>query len=138
MIKAVKVLNTFSMLLFAAILLMVYAYLPINVDMNVTGMGGMHKQSFFYNAIVLFLVFSILLRLIITVGLKRLPSMIHAWVSALIFILNFYLTTLIGFIGVWNNAASITPSDYSYLNYMGPVLLIFWLVGLIFLVIKNR
>lgn len=137
MIKVVKVLNLFSTLLFAAILLMVYAYLPINVDLNMQGMSDMHKQDFFYNALIIFLVFNILLRLIVKVGLKNLRPQLNSWSSALIFILNFYLTLIVGFIGVWNNATSISPGDYAYLNYMGPVLLIFWAVGLIFLVFKK-
>lgn len=137
MIKAVRVLNLFSTLLFAAILLLVYAYLPISVDLNLQGIGEMHKQDFFYNAIIIFLVLNILLRVIVKIGLRKLETNLNAWVSAIIFILNLYLTLIIGFIGVWNNSTSIEPSDYAYLNYMGPVLLIIWVVGLIFLVFKK-
>ena len=57
---------------------------------------------------------------------------------SLIFILNIYLTLLAGFIGVWNNSSHISPSNYSYLNFLGPGLLIIWLGGLIFLVVKKK
>lgn len=135
--KAVKVLNLFSTLLFGAILLLVYAFLPISVDLNLQEMGVMHKQDFFFNAIVIFLALNIILRLILTVGLRNIRPDIHAWASAFIFIVNFYLTLLIGFIGVWNNSTHISPSSYAYLNFMGPALLIIWAVGLIFLFLKK-
>lgn len=137
MIKAVKVLNVFSTLLFAAILLMVYAYLPINVDMNVSELGDVHKQSFFYYSVGIFVTFNVLLRLIVGGIFSNANPLLRSWMSGLIFILNFYFTTMVGFIGVWNNSTSITPSDYAYLNFMGPVLLIIWVVGLIFLVLKK-
>ena len=137
MIKAVRVLNLFSTFLFAIILLLVYAYLPISVDLNLQGIGNMHKQDFFYNAIIVFLVFNILIRLVVKVGLRNLPSQLLAWISLIILIVNVYFTLLIGFIGVWNNSTHISPSSYAYLNYMGPILLIIWVIGLIFLAFKK-
>jgi len=137
MIKAVRVLNLFSTILFAGILLLIYAFLPISVDLNLQGIGDMHRQDFFYNAIILFLVFNVLLRLIITVGLKQLRPVLQAWSSLFITIFNVYLTLIIGFIGVWNNSTHIAPSSYAYLNYMGPLFIIFWIGGLIFLAFKK-
>ena len=138
MIKAVKVLNLFSTLLFAAVLLLVYAYLPVSVSLNVEGLKTVHKQDFFYQALIGFLAVNILMRLLIFNGLKRLPSLVLSWTSSLIFVVNFYFTLLIGFIGVWNNATSISPSSYSYLNVIGPVLIAIWLLGLIFLAFKKK
>lgn len=137
MIKAVKVLNLFSTLLFAAILLMVYAFLPVSVDLNIEGVGTVHKQELFYQALIGFLAINILLRLVIFYGFRGFRPTLLAWTSSLIFVVNFYFTVLIGFIGVWNNATSISPSSYGYLNTIGPLLLIVWVVGLIFLVIKK-
>jgi len=138
MIKVVNVLNTFSAILFAIVLLTVYAYLPISIDLNIEGMSNMHKQDFFYNSIGIFVGINVLMRLVINIGFKHLANVLQAWFRLFIFIINVYFTLMIGFIGVWNNATSITPSTYSYLNYIGPFLLVVWIIGLIFLVIKKR
>lgn len=137
MIKAVKVLNLFSMLLFAAILLLVYAYLPISVNLNVDGVSSIHKQDFFYQALIGFLALNILLRMVIFYALRSIPALLLSWVSSFIFVINFYFTLLIGFIGVWNNSTHVSPSSYSYLNILGPVLLVIWVVGLIFLAFRK-
>ena len=138
MIKTVKVLNLFSTLLFAIVLLLVYAYLPINVDLNVEGWHPVHKQDFFYQLLTIFLGINILLRVVIFYGLKHLKVLLLSWVSGLIFVMNFYFTLLAGFIGVWNNPTHISPSSYDYLNIIGPFFLIIWLAGLIFLLFKKH
>ena len=137
MIKASRVLNTFSTLLFAATLLFVYSFLPISVDLNIEGVSSIHKQEFFFNCLLTFLVLNILLRLIVRVGLKNLTPLLQAWIGLIVFILNFYFTMLIGFIGVLNNSAHIAPQAYNYLNYIGPAFLVGWIGGLIFLAIKK-
>lgn len=137
MIKAVKVLNIISLFFFAAVLLLVYAYLPVGVNMEVEGLNQIHKQSFFYYAIIIFVVINLLLRIIITFGLSKSSELFVAWFSAIIFCVNFYLTLILGFIGFLNNATHIDPSNYAYLNFMGPILLLIWLAGIIFLVIKK-
>jgi len=137
MINVIKVLNVFSTILFAAILLLVYAYLPINVDINIEGVSSIHKQTLFYQLLGGFLVINLLLRLTINFGFRKLPDLLKAWITVLIFIVNFYCTLMVGFIGVWNNSTHISPEGYAYLNYIGPILMIIWVVGLIFLVIKK-
>ncbi len=137
MIKAIKVLTIFSTLLFAVILLLVYAYLPISVDLNIEGISSVHKQTFFYQVLIAFVIVNIILRLIINVGFKSIQGLLKAWLSFLIFIVNFYFALLVGFVGVWNNATHISPESYGYLNFIGPILLIAWVLGLIFLVFKK-
>lgn len=137
MIKAVKVLNVFSTLLFAIVLLTIYAYLPISVDLNIDGFSAVHKQSFFYQALSIFIVLNIILRVIFALGLKRLEGLLKGWLTLLVFIVNVYLIVLVAFIGVWNNASHIAPSGYGYLNFIGPVLIIIWVGGLIFLTFKK-
>lgn len=138
MISAIKVLNVFSTLLFAAILLLVYAYLPVSVDLNIDGVSPVHKQTFFYQLLVLFVVLNILLRVTLNLGLRRQAGLFKSWATGLIFIVNFYFTLLIGFVGVWNNAAHVSPEGYGYLNYIGPVLILVWLFGLFFFAVKSK
>lgn len=138
MVKAIKVFNSISVLLFSVILLLVYAYLPIMVDLNVEGVKDVHKQTFFYYAFGTFVVVNIVLRLGVTLGSRNLSENLAAWIRAILFIVNFYLASMIGFIGVLNNTGHINPSSYAYLNYLGPLFLTIWVFGLIFLVIKKK
>ncbi|MEM6831488.1 MAG: hypothetical protein AAF551_13340, partial [Bacteroidota bacterium] len=84
-----------------------------------------------------FILVNILLRLVLGYGLRSLNLSIRSWMMGLIFLLNFYITLIIGFIGVLNNSTHVSPSSYAYLNFLGPILLIGWMIGLIFLVFKK-
>lgn len=138
MIKAVKVLNITSTLLFTVALLLIYGYLPISVDLNIEGIGDLHKHRFFYYSLSAFVAVNIIVRLILNFGFKSVSENVFAWMTSLIFILNLYLTFLVGFVGVWNNSHSISASSYAYLNYLGPFFILIWVGGLIFLVVKKR
>ncbi|MEM6642157.1 MAG: hypothetical protein AAF616_04180 [Bacteroidota bacterium] len=137
MIKAVKVLNLLSLLLFAAILLLVYAFLPVEVNLNIDGFSNVNKQTLFYQLLGLFIIVNILLQLLLKFGVGQWKESDRAWVGLLVFIVNFYLASLFGFLGVLNNASSISPDSYAYLNLIAPLLLIVWLVGLIILAFKR-
>ncbi|MEQ8906838.1 hypothetical protein [Ekhidna sp.] len=138
MIKATKVLNSLSIIFFMAILLLVYAYLPIMVDLNVEELKDFHKQTFFYYTVGGFVVVNVILKLVTSLGAKYLPKEPQAWLNAIIFVINFNITLIVGFIGVWNNPAHIEPESFAYLNYMGPILIIIWVIGLIFLYFKKK
>ncbi len=138
MVQAVNVLNIFSTFLFVAILLLIYAYLPMSVDLNIDGIGNIHKHRFFYYTISIFIIINITSRIILNLGFKSANQNLLAWLTLMIFILNSYLTFMTGFIGVWNNATHISPANYSYLNFLGPVFLMIWIVGLIFLTTKKK
>ncbi len=138
MIKAVKILNLFSTLFFMIILGLVYAYLPISVNLNVEGTDPIHKHRFFYYTIATFVVMNIIVRTIISLGFKSAVDNLATWMSVLIFILNFYLTLLIGFVGVWNNATHIDPANYAYLNVLGPIFVLFWVGGLFYFFLKRK
>jgi hypothetical protein len=58
---------------------------------------------------------------------------IRAWIKGLAFVLNFYLACLIGSVGVFNNQSNFLPGSYAYLNFVGPILLLAWVAGLIFI-----
>jgi len=138
MIKAVKVLNVFSVILFAGVLLLVYAYLPIKVDLKNDLINPMNKQHFFYYAVTIFILGNLFLRVIFHFGLKGLNAEIVGWFTLLIFAVNFYLSVLIGFIGVLNNPNSVEASSFAYLTYLGPILILGWIIGLIILFFKSN
>ncbi|MEO9484680.1 MAG: hypothetical protein ABJG47_14575 [Ekhidna sp.] len=138
MVKAIKVFNAISVLLFSVILLLVYAYSPIMVDLNIEGVKEIHKQSFFYYAFGSFVIVNIVLRMGVTLGSRNLAENLAAWIRAILFIVNFYLASMIGLVGVMNNTNHIAPSSYGYLNFLGPVFLVIWVGGLIFFIFKKK
>ncbi|WP_436516470.1 hypothetical protein [Ekhidna sp. To15] len=138
MIKAIKVFNSISVLLFSVILLLVYAYLPIMVDMNIEGVKDLHKQTFFFYAFGSFIVINIIIRMGATLGSRNLKEDLAAWIRAILFIVNFYLASMVGFIGVINNTGHINPSSFAYLNFLGPLFLLIWVIGLIFFISKKK
>lgn len=138
MIKAIKVFNSISVLLFSVILLLVYAYLPIMVDLNIEGVKDVHKQTFFYYAFGSFVIVNLILRVGLTLGSRSLSENLGAWIRSILFIVNFYLASIVGFIGVLNNTGHINPSSYGYLNYLGPIFLVVWVSGLIFFIFKKK
>ena len=40
---------------------------------------------------------------------------------------------MIGFVGVLNNPLHVSTRGYAYLNYIGPALIIVWLIGFFYL-----
>ncbi|RED93871.1 hypothetical protein [Marinoscillum furvescens] len=140
MVKVVNFLKFLSIVLFLGILLMVYAYLPVQVSLE-TAPGGyqLHKETFFYYTITGFIVINIVLLAFQKLNEKRLSGdPLKAWMRGLGFVVNIYLTLIIGFIGVINNTTHLDPASFAYLNYLGPFLLVAWFVGLFYLVFSKR
>lgn len=139
MLRVVNFLKLLSILLFLIILLTVYAYLPIMVALEPGG-GGFeaHKETFFYFSVSVFVLVNVSF-----LGFQKLfegniknPGL-RAWVRSAGFVINIYLTLIIGFIGVMNNTGHLDPSGFAYLNYMGPFLVFSWAVGLFYIIYKK-
>ncbi len=132
--KAVNVLKVISAIVFLGTLLYVYSLLPVMVTLHPEDSSwSVHKEYFFYGVIILFMVLNIFL-----IAMERMlrPLIkieeVRAWVKGLAVVLNFYLACMIGSVGVMNNANDFQPGSYGYLNYIGPVLIVVWVIGLIF------
>lgn len=134
MLKAAKVLNRISVFLFVIVLLTCYAYMPISVHMIIEEIGDLHKQTFFYYAVSSFLILNILVRIIIHFGIKNLAEDLQSWITSLIFICNIYLIFQIIYLAVWNNQGHIDPAYFSGFTLIGPILLIVWIFGLIYII----
>ncbi len=141
MAKAINVLKVISAFVFLVTLLFVYSFLPVMVNLNPEDSGWLvHKEYFFYSILTVFILLNIFL-LILEKILNGFISNeeIRAWIKGLAFVLNLYLSFIIGYIGVMNNAGHFQNGSYSYLNFLGPILVAGWIVGLIFLVFnKNK
>ena len=93
-------------------------------------MPTIHRTNFFYLVSLIFLFINIILWVLIKIMspkiVQRFGLLSAGWVAALPVVVNFYICFLIGFLGVLNNASSLQLSNYVYLNYLGPILLIIW------------
>ena len=140
MLKAVNLLKVFSIVLFLVILSLVYAYLPIMVKLRPLESGFLlHKETFFYYAVAIFVIVNVTMLGFQKLFEQRISGVTtRAWVRGFTFVINLYFTFLLGFIGVINNTAHLNPSGFAYLNYLGPVLVFSWLIGLIYLVSKKH
>jgi len=139
MLKVVNFLKLLSIILFLVILLLVYAYLPIMVSLDPGSSGlELHKETFFYSMIGIFVIVNIVM-----LGVQKLTENkisgidAQAWARGAAFVVNIYFTLLIGFIGVINNSTHLDPAGFAYLNYIGPVLIFSWIIGLIYLLSKK-
>lgn len=139
MLRALNLLKLFSIFLFLIILLLVYAYLPIIVNLRPGSTDiQLHKETFFYATIAFFVVVNVVLLAFQKLYENKIRKEdVKAWVRGLTFVINLYITFMIGFIGVINNTAHIKAEGFAYLNYLGPFLVFSWIVGLIYLVQKR-
>jgi len=139
MLRVLNFVKAISAFIFLGILLLVYAYLPVMVDISPDeSLAKVHKEDFFYYSIVVFLVINLFLFVIQKMIEPLIKSEeVKAWLRGFTFVINFYLTCLIGFVGVINNQGSVSTSGYMYLNFIGPILIIAWIVGL-FVVIRSK
>ena len=131
MLKAVNFVRLLSIAFFLGTLSVVYAYLDPVVSFSIeTDMPTMHRTYFFYLISLIFLIINIILWLFIKIMSPKISQrfglLSAGWVAALPVVVNFYICFLIGFLGVLNNASSLQLSNYTYLNYLGPILLMIW------------
>lgn len=138
MLRVVNLVKVFSVFIFLGTLSLVYAFMPIMVKLDEEGTLEIQKENFFYGSIAVFVMVNVLTLVIQNILNEKLSSeMLKSWIGGFTFVINLYLSFLIGFLGVLNNPADIPAANYFYLNWLGPILFLFWIFGLIFLVLKK-
>ncbi|MEQ9302359.1 MAG: hypothetical protein RJQ14_00475 [Marinoscillum sp.] len=140
MLRVVNFLKVLSIILFLAILLLVYAYSPVMVRLFENSSElQLNRETFFYYSITVFVVINIVLlafQKLYEHNIKR--EDVRGWVRGLGFVINIYLTLIIGFIGVINNQTHLDTEGFAYLNYLGPFLIFSWFCGLFYLLYTKR
>ena len=143
MIKIVGIIRALSIVLFLITLGLVYAYLPVTVKVLPNQVDLMlHTSSVFYYAVAFFVVINLftwrLVRLTNPLLLLKRVDVVTAWFNALVPILNVYFSMIIAYMGVLNNPLSVSAQGFAYLNYIGPVLLLIWLVMFFYLSVNKK
>ncbi|CAN5626139.1 hypothetical protein BH23BAC1_BH23BAC1_39690 [soil metagenome] len=141
------------------VLVLVYAYLPQEVGFTMDRSGLLAEQIsreyFFYGMLAMFVISNILC---IGLGkaLEQLPAQ-HAtsgggtvffnsvtknavigWVKSFCFILNAVFIFGLMYIGMLNNAESIKGNNFGLFLFIGPILVIVWILMLIFILIRQK
>ncbi len=140
--KFVNLAWVLTFLLFFAVLMLSYAFWPeqLRVYELIAGLD-VTREVFFYSALSLFVLVN-LAALILRRMLEALPiassiyarnedfkERIIAWFGGLVAAVNICLITLVGYISLFNNQGDYSMSNFNFIVYIGPLLLllcVFW------------
>ncbi|MBR9997967.1 MAG: hypothetical protein KFF73_03305 [Cyclobacteriaceae bacterium] len=137
MIKILRVFTTFSIIVFLAVLLVVYAFLPDPAGIVFTDKGNViyeiSRNTFFYMFAGGFLLFQLTFFLFNTlVSKNRFKTAgrygLAAWFRGMFLAVNIFFILLILFYGFANNAISYSYSSVLFMGIAGPVILVIWLL----------
>lgn len=133
MSKVLKVIKFLTIIIFLIVILTVYAKLPEKTllfisDLTVT------KESFFYITLILFFVINFLFSALSWLYSKTKTSdskrqSLREWLTSLPVAINFYIIFLVAYIGELNEPAGGAAESYKYLLYLGPLLIVVWLIA---------
>ena len=146
--KFVNLAWVFTFLLFFAALMLSYSFLP--EQFALLGLPSVDREVFFYVALALFVVVNlaalILRRLLEALPVssavyrrnERFKERLIAWFGGLLSAVNVCLVTLVGYAALSHNQGDFSINDFSFLVYVGPVLLGLCLVWLVMVLAGRR
>lgn len=148
-----KFVSGASVVIFMGMLLYVYAFLPEKVglyyDANEIALWTMGKTNVFYTFLGVFIFVNLITSLLSrSIGIVPVDPAgfikteyfkynLHLWSAGLSFILNLTIIFAIIFIGLYHNDEHFNISYFSFLIYVGPILLTIWIFVLLYFV-ANR
>jgi hypothetical protein len=139
MFQVAKVVRLVFIFFFLVVFLFIYAYLPLTIDIGLEEIGRVGRNSFFYTVIGLFVGFYFISHFLqYFVDRQGIGMYQRLFIHLLPAVLYFALTLLVGYIGVNNNSDDIRPSTFYYLNYLCIVVLVGWICGFLFVLVKRK
>lgn len=146
-----KLVSRITILIFIVILLYVYAFLPevvkLYIDENDVAIIAVGKEEFFYGCLGIFVVCTLILSYL-KKSLQSIPvtnsansisetkkESLQSWANSLSVVLYLFFTFTIAFIGMYHNSEHFNISNFAFMIYIGPILLIAWIFYLPFLLI---
>jgi surface polysaccharide O-acyltransferase-like enzyme len=152
--KFVGFFRTVSYLFFLAALLWSYAYLVGQVDYGL-GLDGnapiIDRNTYFFSAILIFLFVNIIISWFLKslkkvsstkdgIGLRNysLKKDLLVWFKGFGGIINLVLALIMFFIGLMNISESRSAFTLNFYVYLGPILLLVWLIYLVVILTKTR
>lgn len=153
MSRNIRIVRTFSIIVYLGVLLYVYAYLPqqVGIDANEADEFStfIDKETFFYFALGSFLLVNIIvvvfgnLMQLIPVNAQgfftsqEFKERIHNWFSSFGLIINLFFLSAVAFIGFFNNADYYHISSFSIFAYLGQALIFIWIILFFYLLSKR-
>jgi hypothetical protein len=157
--RFIKLIQIISVVIFLGVLIIVYAYLPQEVGFSQDRSGllihQISKEYFFYGMLTMFVISNVLC---IGLGkaLEHLPTRtatsgggtVHfnaatknaviGWIKSFSFILNAVFIFGLMYIGILNNIESIKINNFGFFLFVGPVLVVIWLLMLVFILLRPK
>lgn len=143
--KFLKFFTNVSIVIFLVTLLLVYAFLPdpfgILFDKNGVSVQAISKGTFFYSSLFVFVIVQIIFILFkkgseTKFNIQR--PYLFTWFQGFHLSVNLFIITNLIFIGFANNAVNYTYGSIQLLVYIGPLIVILWLVMLpVFMILKK-
>lgn len=133
MSKVLKVIKFFTMIIFLIIILTVYAKLPENTLLYVNDLMTT-RETFFYVTLILFFLINFLFSALGWLYNKSKTNdpkkqNLRDWLISLPVAINFYVIFMVAYIGEINDLASGGSESYFYLLYLGPLLIVIWIIA---------
>ncbi|MFT7034331.1 MAG: hypothetical protein ACJA2S_002845 [Cyclobacteriaceae bacterium] len=143
MYRVFKLVSRITIIIFIGMLLYVYAYLPevvkLYIDDNDVAIIAVGKEQFFYGCLGIFVVCTLILSYL-KKSLQAIPLTnskdsiseakkegLQSWAHSLSVVLYLFFTATIAFIGMYHNSEHFNISNFAFLIYIGPVLLLGWI-----------
>ncbi|MEK6480617.1 hypothetical protein WJR50_23940 [Catalinimonas sp. 4WD22] len=153
MLRFFRLLWVFTALIYFAALMLSYAYLPervgIQADMEGVPNEFIERDTFFYFGLGFFIIANLLGSILLSV-LTSVPETsgfyfrsenfkegITSWLSSFIAIINIFLTSAVMYIALFNNQGDYRMSQFNWLIYVAPLLLLISLIWLVSIIIKR-
>ncbi len=145
MVKIISVFFNMSIVLFLVVLMVVYAFLPESSGILFDREGGniqeISRNTIFYTTLIGFIIVQLLFYLFNTTVLNKKFSTskkryISIWFKGMFLAINVYFISMLIFLGLANNAVDYTFSSIEYVSFLGPGILVIWV--LVFPVLYNR
>lgn len=143
MLRLYKFFWIVSIVLFLAVLLLVYAFLMDRAN-PIMAEWGIHTEMearrwFFYSSLGFFLLVNIILYVLHRILKKsnrhqpdlhrwKVNQEVSLWLLGLAGAVNFSLMAAMGFFGILNNAEDLNLNDYTVLVYLAPAIILLMLI----------
>ena len=153
--KFIGFFRNVTILLFTGALIWSYAFLASQVNYRFDPAGGAlgtaSKDTYFFGAIVIFLLVNIVclwfvktLRKITTtedgtgIRNKSLKMDLIGWVKGFAGVLNLFFSLILVFLGLMNMSADYNIKTMGFYVYLGPILIVIWFFYLAVILGKRR
>lgn len=140
--KILRVLTTFSIIVFVGVLLIVYAFLPDPTGILFSKSGdiiySISRNIFFYAFLIIFflvqLIFYLFRNYVLNNWLENKGKQrLIIWFRGMFLLINLFFILFVSFLGFANNAVDYTYSSVVSLAIAGPLLMLLWLLILPFI-----